>query len=123
MTVKRRVTAYALAVLSFLSGIVPPIIRTIQLFPLTKTPEEQTEAVIGTIVLIAVIVAIPFLRLLKRMKSPAPWVIFTVLFLILRAVYPIMDRLIEIFGLSAVSFFVSWVIWQIMVFVKGGRHE
>ena len=78
----------ALRVLGLILSVAPPAIATLEFFPLWLSEGETTLSALSLLLLL--LSAIPIFRLLKKhLHSPAPWMLWMVLWLFLRAFLPI----------------------------------
>lgn len=78
----------ALRILGLLLSVLPPAIATLEYFPLWLSEGKTTVSAISLTLLL--LSAIPLLRLAKKhLHSPAPWMLWLILWLALRAFLPI----------------------------------
>ena len=78
----------ALRILGLFLSVLPPAIATLEFFPLWLS--EGTTTLSALSLLLLLLAAIPIFRLLKKhLHSPAPWMLWLVLWLALRAFLPI----------------------------------
>ena len=78
----------ALRILGLVLSVLPPAIATLEFFPLWLTEGRTTLSALSLVLLL--LSAIPIFRILKKhLRSPAPWMLWLILWLGLRAFLPI----------------------------------
>ena len=77
-----------LRILGLVLSVLPPAIATLEFFPLWLTEGKTTLSALSLILLL--LSAIPIFRILKKhLRSPAPWILWLILWFSLRAFLPI----------------------------------
>ena len=77
-----------LRILGLVLSVLPPAIATLEFFPLWLTEGKTTLSALSLVLLL--LSAIPIFRILKKhFHSPAPWMLWLILWLGLRAFLPI----------------------------------
>ena len=77
-----------LRILGLILSVLPPAIATLEFFPLWLTEGKTAFSAVSLVLLL--LSAIPLFRLLKKhLRSPAPWMLWLILWLALRAFLPI----------------------------------
>lgn len=85
----------ALRLLGLLFSVLPPALATLEFFPLWLGNGRTAISAISLVLLL--LAAIPLFRILKRhLRTPAPWMLWFVLWLLLRAFLPIAAAIEEI---------------------------
>ena len=77
-----------LRILGLTLSVLPPAIATLEFFPLWLSEGSTTLSALSLVLLL--LAAIPIFRLLKKhLHSPAPWMLWLILWLALQAFLPI----------------------------------
>ena len=101
---RRKIWYYVLFVLGLLSCIVPPLLATLEHFPIW-IKESGTQVIVpATAVMLLIVSAYPLFKYLrKKIKTPAVWMVWVLLWFVLHSLRPVIDGMISVAGIGAVS--------------------
>ena len=108
--------------LSLVLCTIPPVAVTLHYFPIWYR-ENQFEVVIPTVAILCFcFCAIPLLRWLRgKIKTPAAWMVWTLMFVVLFLLEKVIDEVIIISGVGAVGNVLGALLWKISSKGEGRR--
>ena len=99
----RKVWYYVLYAIGLTVCIVPPLLATLEHFPVWVKEEGQKVVVPATAVVLLILSAYPLFRFLrKKLKTPSVWMVWVLLWIVLRALRPVIDGMISVAGIGAI---------------------
>ena len=101
---KKKIWYYILYALGLLACVVPPVLATLEHFPVWMATGGTRIIVPASAVILLIISAIPLVKYLrKKIKTPAVWMVWIFLWFILRLLRPVIDGMISVAGIGAIS--------------------
>ncbi len=101
---RKKIWYYVLYALGLLACVVPPLLATLEHFPVWMEEGGKRVIVPATAVVLLIISAFPLFKYLrKKIRTPAVWMVWVLLWFVLHSLRPVIDGMIAVAGIGAVS--------------------